>query len=141
MKPLLEDAALDAVGGRFVVDSRSRFEHYAGKLSLPDPVAAKQSGMFYGRSSAFRRRLWERVGGYTDWLYTAEDTLFALGAGRLAEYKIVYAPASVLYWRPRPTLRGGRRRVAPGRAVPAGRTGISATGMPRAAGTAAAASG
>jgi len=51
------------------------------------------------------RRLWERVGGYPEWLYTAEDTLFALAAGRLAEYKVVYAPASVLYWRPRPTLR------------------------------------
>jgi cellulose synthase/poly-beta-1,6-N-acetylglucosamine synthase-like glycosyltransferase len=60
--------------------------------------------MFYGRSSAFRRRLWERVGGYPEWLYTAEDTLFAMRAKDLG-FRAVYAQDAVVHWRPRPTLR------------------------------------
>jgi len=105
LAPMRNDAAVGAVGGRFIPVAQGRFEHYCGQMSVPDLGGESQRGMFYGRSSAFRRRLWERVGGYPEWLYTAEDTLFALAAGRLAEYKVVYAPASVLYWRPRPTLR------------------------------------
>lgn len=102
--PFRNDPAVGAVGGRFIPVARGRFEHYCGQLSVPDLAGESQKGMFYGRSSAFRRRLWERVGGYPEWLYTGEDTLFAIGAGRLAEYKVAYAPASILYWRPRSTL-------------------------------------
>jgi glycosyltransferase involved in cell wall biosynthesis len=103
--PLRSDPTVGAVGGRFIPVASGRFEHYCGQMSVPDLGSDAQRGMFYGRSSAFRRQLWERVGGYPEWLYTAEDTLFAIGAGRLADYKIVYAPASVLHWRPRPTPR------------------------------------
>lgn len=102
--PIEADTAVGAVGGRFLPLAHTRFEHYCGRLSVPDLQAESQRGMFYGRSSAFRRSLWREVGGYPEWLYTGEDTLFALGAGRLAHYKIVHAPASVLHWRPRPTL-------------------------------------
>lgn len=104
VSPMETDAAVGAVGGRFVPVAKTRFEHYCGKLSVPDLEGESQRGMFYGRSSAFRRALWQDVGGYPEWLYTGEDTLFALGAGRLAKYKIAHAPASVLHWRPRPTL-------------------------------------
>ena len=102
--PLQNDPAVGAVGGRFIPVAQGRFEYYCGQLSVPDLGGESQRGMFYGRSSAFRRRLWERVGGYPEWLYTGEDTLFAISAGRIGDYKIVYAPASVLSWRPRPTL-------------------------------------
>ena len=103
--PFQGDPRVGAVGGRFIPVAQGRFEHYCGLMSVPDLGGESQRGMFYGRSSAFRKRLWERVGGYPEWLYTAEDTLFAIGAGRLTDYKIVYAPDSVLHWRPRPTLR------------------------------------
>lgn len=99
------DPAVGAVAGRFVPLTRTRFEHYSGLMSVPDLGSDSQRGMFYGRSSAFRRRLWEQVGGYPEWLYTAEDTLFALAASRRTDYRVAYAPESLLYWRPRPTLR------------------------------------
>lgn len=102
--PFHGDPTVGAVGGRFIPVAQGRFEHYCGLLSVPDLGGESQRGMFYGRSSAFRKRLWERVGGYPEWLYTAEDTLFAIGAGKLTDYRIFYAPDSVLYWRPRPTL-------------------------------------
>lgn len=105
LAPLKGDPLVGAVGGRFVPVTETRFEHYSGLMSIPDLASESQRGMFYGRSSAFRKQLWEKVGGYPEWLYTAEDTLFAMGAGKLTHYHIVYAPASLLYWRPRPTLR------------------------------------
>lgn len=105
LAPFYFDPHVGAVGGRFIPVTKTRFEHYSGLMSIPDMGSESQCGMFYGRSSAFRKRLWERVGGYPEWLYTAEDTLFAIGAGRLTDYRIVHAPASVLHWRPRSTLR------------------------------------
>ncbi len=105
LTPMEADPGVGAVGGQFVPVTVGRFEFYSGLMSIPNLSSSSQRGMFYGRSSAFRKRLWERVGGYPEWLYTAEDTLFAIGAGRLAEYRIAYAPDSLLHWRPRPTLR------------------------------------
>lgn len=105
LAPLHDDLSVGAVSGRFVPAAQGRFEYFSGQMSVPDLGGDSQRRMFYGRSCAFRRRLWELVGGYPEWLYTAEDTLFAMSAGRLTEYKIVYAPASVVYWRPRTNLR------------------------------------
>jgi len=100
--PLRTDENVAAVSGRIVVDAASRFERFSGLLSMPEPDSVAQRSMFYGRSSAFRRRLWQKVGGYPDWLYTAEDSLFALRARQLG-FKVVHAPRAELYWRPRPT--------------------------------------
>jgi glycosyltransferase involved in cell wall biosynthesis len=105
LAPLQADPDVGAVGGRFVPVGDSRFEFYSGLMSVPDLAGESQRAMFYGRSSAFRKALWTQLGGYPEWLYTAEDTLFALGAGRRTDWRIVYAPASLLYWRPRPTIR------------------------------------
>lgn len=105
LQPLRDDPTVGAVGGRFVPVSANRFEFYAGLMSVPDLGSESQRGMFYGRSSAFRRVVWERVGGYPEWLYTGEDTLFAIAAGKLGGHRVVYAPESLLSWRPRPTLR------------------------------------
>lgn len=105
LQPLRDDPAVGAVGGRFVPVSEGRFEFYSGLMSVPDLAGESQRGMFYGRSSAFRRDVWARVGGYPEWLYTGEDTLFAIAVGRLPDCRIAYAPQSLLSWRPRPTLR------------------------------------
>jgi len=102
--PLLEKANFGAVAGSFAVEWRSRFEYYSGLLCQPKDYEREETRLFYGRSSAFRRSLWEVVGGYPEWLYTAEDTLFALRAKRLG-FRVAYAPGGVVYWRPRPTLR------------------------------------
>ena len=104
VKPVMSDPSVDAVSGRIVPKSESRFEKFCGLFSTPKQDDSSQSGMFYGRSSLFRKSLWEEAGGYPEWLYTAEDTLFAIRAGQLGG-KIVYAPDSVLYWRPRSSLR------------------------------------
>jgi glycosyltransferase involved in cell wall biosynthesis len=103
MAPFQRDPSVDAVAGLTLPIATSRFGYYSGLLTVSNSLGPSQGSMFYGRSSAFRRALWRRVGGYPEWLYTAEDSLFALRAKKLGA-KIVTAPASHLYWYPRPTL-------------------------------------
>ena len=101
--PFLGDPRVDAVAGRILPIATNRFGYYSGLLTVSDSWGKTPGSLFYGRSSAFRRELWARVGGYPEWLYTAEDSLFALRAKRLGA-KVVTAPESHLYWYPRPTL-------------------------------------
>lgn len=102
--PAFADPAVGAVGGGFEPVANNRFEFYSGRMSLADPTAAEQQGMFYGRSSAFRRSVWQRAGGYPEWLYTAEDTLFALRVRAMPGVHVRYATHSLVQWWPRPTL-------------------------------------
>ena len=103
--PLVEYENVSAVAGKIVVESVSDFEYCSGLLSTPkfDESNSSQRGMFYGRCSAFRRSLWEQVGGYPEWLYTAEDSLFAIAA-KESGLRAVYAEDAILHWRPRPNL-------------------------------------
>lgn len=103
VRPLLEDETVGAVSGAIQVDARTRLEVFSGLLSTPKDDGNSKRRMFFGRSCAFRKSVWESVGGYPEWLYTAEDTLFALRA-RKEGCKIAYAPDSILNWCPRSTL-------------------------------------
>ena len=85
------------------MDWRNRFEYFSGLLSMPQNLDNDDNRLFFTRSCAYRRSVWEAVGGYPEWLYTGEDTLFALRAKQLG-CKIAYAPRSLLAWRPRPTV-------------------------------------
>ena len=104
VQPLLDDETFGAVAGVFEVDWRNHFEFLSGLLCMPKDSGDPRTRMFYGRSSAFCKNVWEAAGGYPEWLYTAEDTLFALRVLQLG-YRVAYAKDSIVAWRPRPTLR------------------------------------
>jgi len=99
-KPLFADPDLDAVSGLVIPESTSLLEYYCGLLALPDHASKNQDGMFYGRNSAFRRPVWEKIGGYPVWLYTGEDSLFAKAAKEHG-FSALHTPAAKVYWRPR----------------------------------------
>lgn len=102
-RPLRDDPTCDAVAGKIVSNPETRFEYFAGLLCLATDSGESRTRAFFGRSSAFRKPAWERVGGYPEWLYTAEDTLFARRFNDLG-MKVAYAAESKLYWRPRRNL-------------------------------------
>lgn len=102
-KPLLDSNEVDAVSSKVIAETSSVLEHYSGLLSLPDHSTKEQEELFYGRGSAFRKMLWEQVGGYPEWLYTAEDSLFALAAKKRG-FSIIHNPKAIIYWRPRNSL-------------------------------------
>lgn len=104
VKPLIDNQAISAVSGNCEIDSANAFEHFAGLLSWIVDPGNDTERLFFGRSSAFRRDLWKAVGGYPEWLYTGEDTLFALRAKSLGS-KVHYSSESIVKWRPRDSWR------------------------------------
>ena len=104
IQPLLDGPEFGAVTGVRRVVSANRFELYAGLLSTSGNAADEKERVFHGRNSAFRKKVWQAVGGYPEWLYTAEDTLFAQRAKALG-CRVAFARNAVVSWRPRPTLR------------------------------------
>ena len=103
VQPMIDDPTFDAVAGALEIEASTEFEGLAGRLSLPPIPETNESSAFYGRSSAFTRRLFDAVDGYPEWLYTAEDSLFSQRAKDLG-FRIGYAKDSILGWRPRSTL-------------------------------------
>lgn len=103
VKPLIEDQSFGAVSGRRKISTHSRFEFFAGLLSTSTDSINEENRVFHGRNSAFRKNVWDAVGGYPEWLYTAEDTLFARRARTLG-CRVAFAPNAVVLWRPRPNL-------------------------------------
>lgn len=104
VRPLLEDPGFGAVTGVRQITPANRFEQYAGILSTSGNAADERVRVFHGRNSAFRKSVWAEVGGYPEWLYTAEDTLFAQRAKALG-CRVALAERAVVAWRPRPNLR------------------------------------
>ncbi|QPK65319.1 glycosyltransferase [Methylomonas sp. LL1] len=103
-KPLLDDLQIHAVSGKIIPETETYVEYYCGLLSLPDHTTDEQANLFYGRCSAFRRLLWEKVNGYPEWLYTAEDSLFALAA-RKQGFNVAHAEDAIIFWKPRDSLK------------------------------------
>lgn len=103
-KPLLQNPDFGAVTGTRQITPANRFERFAGLLSTSGNAAEETSRVFHGRNSAFRKSVWQSAGGYPEWLYTAEDTLFAHRAKALG-CRVALAASAIVSWRPRPNLR------------------------------------
>ena len=105
VRPFGEQDPPDVVSGFFVPDTHSPFELALGATTLPrlDEVDAKA---FHpsSRSVAFRRRAWQSVGGYPEWLDYCEDLVFDFGL-RDAGYRFVFSPGAIAFFRPRPNLK------------------------------------
>lgn len=77
-KPLRENEQLDVVGGRSVNLITNDFQRLVVAYQPPASEPKHPDQVFpSSRNIAFRRRAWEAVGGYPEWLtLTAEDSLF-----------------------------------------------------------------
>ncbi|MBC8422540.1 glycosyltransferase [bacterium] len=99
--PILQGNA-DMVGGFYQPRATSRFQRVLASITTrPEPG---RSFLPSSRSIAFTKSLWERVGGYPEWLRWGEDTLFnetCIESG--ARY--VVAPDAIVGWEVRPNLR------------------------------------
>ena len=104
--PFEENPSIDVVAGFFLPYAGSKYEEVVGELLYPK-LESMNTERFLptSKSIAFKKRCWENVGGYPEWLFTGEDTLFDL---KLKEsgYKFAFAKDAIVYWRPRSTLYG-----------------------------------
>lgn len=99
--PLEADATVDIVPGAVELDPVNPFEECVGRCSLTYRMRV-QGQVFFptARSMAFRRELWDSVGGFPESLDYGEDAAFmstAMDAGA----KLQAAPKAIVRWRPR----------------------------------------
>ncbi len=107
IKPFDEDVSIDVVSGWYEPDARTLFERCLVLLTYPRLETVKNDPNNFlpsSRSVAFKREAWQKVGGYPEWLYTAEDTLFDLKLKK-SGFRFVFAPDAKVFWRARSNVK------------------------------------
>ena len=62
------------------------------------------------RSVAFRKKVWEKAGGYPEWIPYSEDIVFDLKVKKMG-CRELYLNKTLVFWRPRTTLGGYWRQL------------------------------
>ena len=73
--------------------------------TIPAPGEFVRGWLPSSRSVAFSKELWQKVGGYPEWLPICEDVVFDLKIEKLG-IKPELAREPLVFWRPRTTLVG-----------------------------------
>jgi glycosyltransferase involved in cell wall biosynthesis len=103
----------DVVAGNFRFETHSDFEEAVVLATFPPNRDDTDGARFFpsSRSVAFTKVAWERAGGYPEWLYAAEDTLFNIRL-RQVGCQFVFCRSAIVRWRPRETWRAlARQRI------------------------------
>lgn len=122
------DEAVDVVAGNFRFETHNDFEQASVLGTFQPNRDATEAARYYpsSRSLAFKKSAWELAGGYPEWLYAAEDTLFNIRL-RQVGCRFEFAQRAVVRWRPRETwAKLARQRVNFARGN--GRVGIGTEG-------------
>ncbi|MDI6874273.1 glycosyltransferase [Candidatus Solincola sp.] len=102
--PFREDPDVELVAGFYQPLEGSWFQALSACVTLPLPHQVRgERFMPSSRSLAFRREVWERAGGYPEWLDIGEDMYFNHRWRELG-IRHVFRPEAVVYWRMRPDL-------------------------------------
>ena len=105
VRPLEERPEVDMVGGYSRAAPQTPFEELLAATTLPLVSEVREAEyLASSRSVAFRRALWERVGGYPEWLDYCEDVVFDRNCQATGAH-IVFQPAASVRFRPRSSLR------------------------------------
>ena len=98
-------AVVDVVAGFFVPDPHGIFETALAATTLPVLADIRPEKFLpSSRSVAFRKRAWEHVNGYPEWLDFCEDLIFDF-ALRDAGFRFAFTPRAIAHFRPRANLR------------------------------------
>jgi glycosyltransferase involved in cell wall biosynthesis len=101
----LADPQVAVAMGFYRPDAHSTFERLVSCLNLPDADEVDpQSFLPSARSVAYRREVFDVVGGYPEWLAIGEDMHFDL-AMVAAGFRREFVPGAVVHWRLRSDLR------------------------------------
>jgi len=103
VKPLTNGEA-DFVSGVYVQSGESPLQKCIGALQYPNLAKLDASFLASSRSVAFRKTVWQSVGGYPEDLEKAEDTFFDM-AVRQRGFRIFLAKDAVVYFPARNSLR------------------------------------
>ena len=122
------DCQPDVVAGNFRFDTHTRFEEAVVHATFQPNRDQSETARYFpsSRSVAFSKSAWQKAGGYPEWLYAAEDTLFNIRMRQLG-LRFVFCRDAIVRWRPRETWRAlARQRINFSRGN--ARVGIGTTG-------------
>jgi cellulose synthase/poly-beta-1,6-N-acetylglucosamine synthase-like glycosyltransferase len=108
VKPFRENQDVGVVGGWCPCIAGNAFQKKLEKYSVSPKEHMPVGGDCRpsSRNVAFRRKAWESVGGYPEWLtLAAEDALFNANL-HFAGIRFFYQPSAVVKWEARPDLAG-----------------------------------
>jgi len=107
------DCQPDVVAGNFRFETHTPFEEAVIRATFQPNRDDTETARYYpsSRSVAFSKAAWEKAGGYPEWLYAAEDTLFNIRMRQLG-FRFVFCRDAIVRWRPRETWRAlARQRI------------------------------
>ncbi len=105
-QPFSEDPAADFVAGTYRIVPETLLESVVGLATMRGQLEPFDARTFNpsARSMAFTKDTWRRAGGFPEWLYTAEDTLFDVTTRHMGvNWK--FAGDAVVRWRPRGSIQ------------------------------------
>lgn len=106
----LTDPGVAVAMGFYLPDARSTFERLVSCLNLPDAEEVDPEHFLpSARSVAYRREVFDAVGGYPEWLAIGEDMHFDLAMVR-AGFRRVFVPTAVVHWRLRADMQSFLRQ-------------------------------
>ena len=105
--PLLKNDQVDVVSGLYALECHNLLQQCVGLATMPGQLDPPDPDKFLpsARSVAFRKTVWEAAGGYPEWLYTGEDTLFDRKLKKMG-FRFHFAPNALVDWQPRTSWRG-----------------------------------
>ena len=106
MKKAFAKGKIDYVMGNFKpLKSRSFLKNVIGLVSLQSETRlGRDPYLASTRSIGFKKKVWKKIGGFPERLYTGEDTKFNLRAKELG-FKATFARDAIVFWRPRGNLK------------------------------------
>lgn len=107
--PLENDPSIDVVGGFYKPVLRNDFERSVYYSYVWARRFDEKNFLPSSRSIAFRKDVWEAVGGYPEWLMMGEDTHFDLAIIK-AGFKMVFEGRAIVSWEFRKDLASTMRQ-------------------------------
>jgi glycosyltransferase involved in cell wall biosynthesis len=104
-KPFFKQPEIDIVAGWYEPWVESDFERAVSSVTFT--ISKEKLVKDFApssRSIAFRKSLWQKIGGYPEIALTAEDTLFNRKI-KQEKAKLFFAEKAIVYWRPRRNIR------------------------------------
>ena len=104
--PFKEEEDIDIVAGFYEPIIQTPLQEALASLIVPSLEEISPANFLpSSRSVAFKKAVWEKVGGYPEWMRSAEDTVFDLSLRR-AGAKFAFRPEAIVKWRIRNSIRG-----------------------------------
>lgn len=106
-----DNPGVDVVAGNFRFETHTSFEEAVVLSTFQPNRDNSENARYYpsSRSVAFTKEAWVRAGGYPEWLYAAEDTLFNIRLRQIG-CEFVFCRNAIVNWRPRENWRALARQ-------------------------------